>query len=117
MTNIFTLKKIVSSYNIFLIIIGTIGNILTAIICLQKDMRKISTFKLYAFNTISDTICLYPWNIRQFVLYFFDTDLETTYLWWCIGASYVQFSTFELSAWILVILCYFLELKFEKKNF
>ena len=99
---ILALKKIVSLYNFFLIIIGTITNLLTVITCLQKDMRKISTFKLYAFNAISDTVALYPWNMRQLILYIFGRDLETTFIWWCIGASYIQFSAFELSAWFLV---------------
>lgn len=96
------LKKVVSVYNLILIITGSLTNILTLITCLQKDIRKISTFRLYAFNAISDTLNLYPWNIGQFVWYFLGTELGATYLWWCIGAAYIQFTTFELSAWLLV---------------
>ena len=99
---IINLKKIVSIYNLFVTIIGTLTNTLTIMTCFQKDLREISTFKLYAFNAISDIVSLYPWNIRQFILYNFGLDLETTFLWWCIGASYIQFTTFEISAWLLV---------------
>jgi hypothetical protein len=99
-----TFKKIIAAYNMILIVFGTIGNILTITICLRKRLRKINTFKLFAFNALLDTIGLYEWNLRQFVLYYFNIDLSFTYLWYCNLSSFLQYVSFETSAWFLVII-------------
>ena len=96
------LKRIISGYNIFLIIFGSIGNMITIYICSKKNMRSTSTFKLYAFNSVFDILSLYPWNISQFLEYYFDLDIENMNLFWCEFNHFIQFTAFELSAWFLV---------------
>ena len=101
-TLVLTLQKVISAYNGLLIILGTIGNILACHICLKKSLRQVSTFKLYAFIIMIDTISLYHWNLNNFIDIFFKLSLENTYLWYCYFASYFQVTTFEISGWILV---------------
>ena len=96
-----TLKKIVSAYNIFLIITGTIGNIFTICIFMKKEFRM-ACFRLYIFNIIYDTFGLYHWNIRQFFLYYWNIDYQNVYLFYCSFTTYAQISCFEISAWFLV---------------
>lgn len=95
-------KKIIAIINVCLIVFGTLGNILTAGICLRKRLRKINTFKFFAFNAILDTIGLYGWNFRQFVLYIFNLDWSFTSLIYCDMSSFFQYVAFEASAWFLV---------------
>ena len=101
---ILVFKKMVATINLCLIIFGTIGNLLTATICLRKRLRKINTFKFFAFNAILDAVGLYEWNLRQLVLYFFNKDWSLQSLIYCKWNSYIQYVSLEASAWILVIL-------------
>ena len=96
------LKKIVSAYNMFLIIAGTLFNLFTIFIFMKKEFRITSAFRLYIFNIIFDTFGLYHWNIRQFILYFWKIDYQNVYLFYCSFTSYAQISSFEISAWFLV---------------
>ena len=106
--NIF--KQIIAVYNMVLIIFGTIGNILTAAICFRRRLRKINTFKFFAFNALLDTVCLYEWNLRQFVLYLFNQDCSFTSLIYCNLSSFFQYVSFEASAWFLVTSYYLIHL-------
>ena len=97
----FKFHKIFGIFNLLLIIFGTFGNFLACFICLRKRLRKITTFKLLAFNTISDTIGLYEWNLQViFVAYFEDYELIS--LWYCKMNDFLQNIAFEISAWLLV---------------
>ena len=100
---ILVLKKVIAAYNMFLIILGTFGNILTCIICLRKRLRQINTFKFFSFIAVIDMIGLYEWNLRQFVLYFMNVDLSFEFLLYCDISSFFQYVAFETSAWFLVI--------------
>jgi hypothetical protein len=95
-------KKIIAFYNIILIIFGTLGNILTCIICLRRRLKKVNTFKLFALNAIMATISLYEWNLRQIILYLFEIDLIYQSLLYCQLTAFLQYVSFESSAWFLV---------------
>lgn len=99
---IYYLKRIFASYNIVLIVFGSIGNLLTCFICLKKNMRSIPTFKLYAFNSVFDVLSLYPWNVSQFFGNFLRIELGKNLIW-CMLANFLQYSAYEISAWFLVI--------------
>ena len=90
-------------YNLSLIIFGTIGNLTILFVCLRKKMRKVATFQLYAFYTVSELIGLYPWNMTNIINYYFELNLEYTSKFLCHFISYVQYCSFEISSWILVI--------------
>lgn len=96
------IKQGICIYTFSLIILGTVGNIITITICLRKRLRQINTFKFFAFNAFLDTIGLYGWNVRQFVYYLFYEDLSLKSLVYCDLSSFFQYVSFEASAWFLV---------------
>lgn len=59
-------ERAVSVYSLLLVIVGTAANALLLYLCLQKKLRNINTFKLFAFVSISDTLSLYG----DFISYF-----------------------------------------------
>jgi hypothetical protein len=59
-------ERAVSVYSLLLVIVGTAANGLLLYLCLQKKLRSINTFKLFAFVSISDTLSLYG----DFISYF-----------------------------------------------
>lgn len=67
-------------------------------------MRKVATFQLYAFYTVSELIGLYPWNMTNIINYYFELNLEYTSKFLCHFISYVQYCSFEISSWILVVI-------------
>ncbi len=95
-------KYVFSCYNITIAVLGTISNLLIFFICLRKELRKRTTFKLFAFVAITNMFSLYQWNLYQVVLYLFNIDLNLKYLPCCLLISYFQHVTFESSAWFLV---------------
>ena len=103
------LKKVIGTYNFLLMIFGTIGNSLTAFICLRR--RRFSTV------AILDIIGLYEWNLRQFVYFFFGIDLVFISLVFCDLSSLIQHVCFESSAWILVSLTRITITKYKLRKF
>lgn len=103
------IKQGICIYTFSLIILGTVGNLITITICLRKRLRQINTFKFFAFNAFLDTIGLYGWNVRQFVYYLFYVDLSLQSLVYCDLSSFFQYVSFEASAWFLVILTIFFQ--------
>ena len=96
------LKQAICVYTFSLIILGTVGNFLAVAICLRKRLRQINTFKFFAFNAFLDTVGLYEWNVRQFVIYLFNVDLSLQSLYYCTISNFFQFVSLEASAWFLV---------------
>ena len=93
--------KIISAYELLLIILGTIGNILILIVCL--NLRN-STFILMRFLAVADLISLYFWNLNHFTTAFFGLDLQNFNFYYCKIFEFIQFSSLQISAWILVSL-------------
>lgn len=111
MVNVFQiLNKIFGVYAIFLTISGTIANLLSCIVCFR--MRKNTTFIFLTFMTISDMVSLYWWNINNFLKEFASIDLLTINMYVCKVGNYLQFTSLQISAWILVIFSYYEEIKF-----
>ncbi len=91
-------------YSIFLAIFGTIGNILSFIICLRPHLRKIPTFIFFAYMMIMHTISLYFWNFNIFILTFYGFTIGDVNLASCRITSYLQGVSFQSSAFLLVTL-------------
>lgn len=85
-------------YSLLLIIIGTIGNILIFLICLR--LKKNTTFILLRALSISDTISLYFWNLKHFMIPFYGIDIEGYPI--CRYTNFVQLASLQISAWTLV---------------
>ena len=95
-------NQVFNGYGIVVVVFGTIGNIIGAIICLQERLRKIPTFVFLAFLQLNDITTIYAWNINAFGSTFFsyrpfdstETVMKIT--------SWIQFSSYEASSWLLV---------------
>ncbi|RNA27475.1 neuromedin-U receptor 2-like, partial [Brachionus plicatilis] len=51
---------------------------------------------------ISDTLCLYEWNLNHFIVSFFQVDFAFKSLAWCRLSLFLQYVCLQYSAWILV---------------
>ena len=93
--------KILATYDICLTAGGTIGNIIVFLICLR--IKNNSTFALMRFLAISDLVSLYWWNVDHFMVPFFNLDFQSMYVFYCRLADFAQYSSLQISAWLLVI--------------
>jgi Zn-dependent protease with chaperone function len=94
------LKKIIGMYSIILLVLGTLTSFLSLFICIK--LSKMSTFLFMAFLTFSNIVSLYFWLPAKFLMEYFKIDLQNLNFWHCKIASYLQFTSLEISAWILV---------------
>ncbi|CAF0800937.1 unnamed protein product [Brachionus calyciflorus] len=96
------LSRILGAYSLMLIILGTIFNFIIFYICSKKPLRNISTFKFLSILALSDTICLYEWNLKHFTVAYFNIAYNFVYLSWCRLELFLQYTFLQYSAWILV---------------
>lgn len=110
------LAKIIGIYSILILVIGTIGNLCAALVCTRKSLRKTPTFVFIGLALISDTICLYFWNVDHYLLGYNLTQIEDINLFFCKFATFFQTTSLQWSAWLLVmfIINFTIELRFKK---
>jgi hypothetical protein len=88
---------------IFLIVIGTFGNLISVIILLSKGNRRTSTNIYLIFLCLMDTISLYQWNLSN-ALYTFTNGQKTIWgqsLFICKLSQFFPFYTLHTSAMFL----------------
>ena len=95
-------SKAIGIYSLLLIIVGTIGNAITCIICMRPKLRKHPTFIFLAFSCFSDIFTLYTWNLSNFITPFFHFYHEYKNLAWCKISVFIQFWSLQSSAWVFV---------------
>lgn len=101
MTNVYvTLQQVFGIFSIILLVVGTIGNLFSCYVC--QRIKNNSTFTFISFLTIADLLTLFYWNLNNFLSKFTTIDLLTTSLWVCKIGNFIQFSSLQCSAWILV---------------
>jgi hypothetical protein len=93
-----------SIYALALIIIGTVGNILTIIVLLRRHLRRFVTVNYLIIVSICDLISLYGWNLNSFYKFNISTknsNIEDLSLIHCRLISFMTFVTLQLSSWCL----------------
>lgn len=97
-------SKIFAVYNLFLIISSVILNTFLIFICVKrKNLREISTFKLFAFSAFNDILTCLVWNEESFTNTFFDFRPYSRSLLYCrLMSMFLQYTTMELESWLLV---------------
>ncbi|UJR09897.1 hypothetical protein I4U23_014119 [Adineta vaga] len=96
-------------YALFLIIIGTIGNILTIIILLRPNLRKHTTMRYLIAVAIADLCSLYSWNLNLFYKHLinpYQNDLEDASIVSCRFVSFFAFVSLQLSSWYLTLVSF-----------
>lgn len=99
-------EQLLSYYALFLIIIGTLSNIISILIMLRRSMRAHAYTMYLRILAISDTIILYQWNFDSFYRYniskppfFLDLDMHSLVI--CRLLSFLAFFSLQFSAWLL----------------
>ena len=94
--------KLIGIYSLLIICIGTIGNFLGVIVCLQNKLRQTPTFVFTAFSLANDIIALYFWNVDHFLYAFQNYQMEYISVNVCRLSIFMQMFSLEWSAWLLV---------------
>jgi hypothetical protein len=87
----------------FLIVIGTFGNLISVIILLNKENRHASTNIYLVFLCLMDTISLYQWNLSN-AMYTFTNGQRTIWgqsVFICKLSEFFSFYTLHTSAMFL----------------
>ena len=105
--------EFIGIYSIILIIIATIGNFISTLVCTRKSLRKIPTFVFIGFALISDIVSLYFWNINHFLFAFANYLIEDLGVGYCRFATVLQTTSLQWSASLLVQVFF---TRFKKKN-
>ena len=91
---------IIGVYEMALIVMGTIGSILTFIVAFK--LRHTTTFVFILFLSVTDALCLYWWNLDDFILIYFNYWFQENSLYGCKIINYFQYVSMQASAWLLV---------------
>ena len=93
-----------SIYALILILVGTVGNLLTIITLLRRNLRRLVTIRYLIIVSICDTVSLYGWNLNNFYKFNLSSNndnLEELSLTHCRLLSYMTFVSLQLSSWCL----------------
>ena len=85
-----------------LILLGTIGNILSILVLTRRSLRKSTTSLFLTVLACSDLLVLYSGLLRQWVLYVFETDVRHVCEVGCKLNIWLVYSSLDFSAWILM---------------
>ncbi len=80
------------------------GNFLTIIVLLRRNLRRLVTIRYLIIVSICDTISLYGWNLNSFYKFNISTDkdnLEELSIIHCRIISFMTFVSLQLSSWCL----------------
>lgn len=102
MTDIYLIQSITGIYSLLMIIIGTASNMIALFVCIQKSLRKVPSFVLMIFMLLSDTTSLYYFNLSTFYNSAYGTRLENQSHLFCKTHLFMQYLSWETSAWLLV---------------
>lgn len=85
-----------------LILIGTVGNIVTAVV-IFRNFRKLSSTAVYLVSlAFTDTLFMYSAPLIYFVLHVFEIDIRNLSSSGCKVLTFIACASFHSSAWILV---------------
>ena len=93
-----------SIYALVLIIVGTVGNLLTIIVLLRRNLRRLVTIRYLILVSVFDTISLYGWNFNNFYKFNISAkqdNLEEISLTHCRLISFMTFVSLQISSWCL----------------
>ncbi|CAF1198107.1 unnamed protein product [Adineta steineri] len=96
--------RCLSIYALILVIVGTVGNLLTIFILCRKNLRRYVTMRYLIAVSVCDIISLYGWNLNNFYKFTISSNndnLEELSLVHCRIMSYMTFVGLQLSSWCL----------------
>ena len=93
--------QILGYFSLFLVISGAIGNTIIGLVSIKSKSN--STFVLFRYLAFSDTLSLFFWNLNHYTESNFHINIQNINIYLCKIGSWIQFSSLQSSAWILVI--------------
>lgn len=93
-----------SIYALVLIVVGTVGNVLTLIVLLRRHLRRFVTVRYLIAVSICDIVSLYGWNLNNFYKFNISPtqgNIEDLSLIHCRLISFMTFVALQLSSWCL----------------
>jgi hypothetical protein len=111
-TNLSTIKTFplfIVYYPLVLIIIGTILNLFTLIILCRtsfKNTKKRPTLYYMRAIAILDILILYGWNLDHYLEGTTGIKLDTYSVISCKFFSFINYFTYQVSAWLRVFICF-----------
>jgi hypothetical protein len=100
---------IIAYYPLFLVILGTILNVLTFFILCQSrfyDRKKQSTIYYMRAIAIFDILMLYGWNLDHYMLNVYGLLLQRHSIILCKLLSFLNYFSAQTSAWLRVFMCF-----------
>ena len=89
-----------------LIFIAIIFNTLTSIILVvNKEAKKINCFKYLAFIAFFDTLCLFTWNLNEFLTPNFNFKIENLNIYTCRLFLFIQFISLQINSILRSLVC------------
>ncbi|KAK2179413.1 hypothetical protein NP493_492g02000 [Ridgeia piscesae] len=86
-----------------LIILGTIGNSLSGVVMMRKDLRKTTTSLFLTVLAVVDTAILYTGLLRQWLIIYKDFDIRKVAAATCKLHTFLLYALNQYQAWLLVI--------------
>jgi hypothetical protein len=80
------------------------GNLLTIIVLLRRNLRRLVTIRYLIIVSICDTISLYGWNLNSFYKFNISStngNIEEISIIHCRLISFMTFVSLQLSSWCL----------------
>ncbi|CAF0935789.1 unnamed protein product [Brachionus calyciflorus] len=96
------IQQILAYYGILLIVFGTLSNILSFCICFK--LRKNPTFTFLSILSITNIFTIFHWNFDYIMRYLFGIDWLNFNIIICKLFNFIQYSSSQSSAWILVLI-------------
>jgi len=85
-----------------LILLGTLGNILSIFVLTRKSIRASTTALYLTVLAFSDLVVLYSGLLRQWILFLFGEDVRQVSEGGCKLHMWLVYSSLDFSAWILI---------------
>lgn len=89
-----------------MIVLGTIGNIFSIVVLLQKSMRRQTTVMYLVALSFNDMAVLYIGLLRYWILVTFEIDVRHFSEFLCKVHIWLVYVTVDTSAWILVVVSF-----------
>ncbi|CAF0861279.1 unnamed protein product, partial [Didymodactylos carnosus] len=93
-------------YYPFLVVWGTVGNVLCLKVLLRKKFLKNSTCQYLAVLAVIDILFIYTRSSRYLYRYFFSVDLRNTSKWICRIFIFFSSALSHIASWILVVVSF-----------
>ena len=92
--------QIFSYIGLVIIVIGVIGNALIVFVSLRSKSH--TTFVLLRYLAVADTLATIFWNLNHYTNQNFNFDLASYSMYTCRIGEWLQYSSMQASAWLLV---------------